>query len=165
VTLDKYHVQVATDAAFSVLVADADVTGIAPADFSSYVAPTLLPNTKYYWRVNSYNTAGQYSSWSLTRSFRIGMLPPVLTSPSGATGSLNLRPPFDWVDVSGASSYTIQVSKVNTFATLLVNASATTSAYTPTVNLPAGTTLYWRVRTNGANGPSNWSPATTFIIQ
>ena len=162
VTFDKYHVQVATDAAFSAIVTEADVSGISS---SEYIVPALSPNTKYYWRVNSFNSAGQYSSWSLTRSFRIAMLPPVLTTPSGPTGSLNLKPPFDWVDVSGATNYTIQVSKVSTFSTLLVNATAPTSTYTPTVNLPANTTLYWRVRTNGVNGPSNWSAPSNFIIQ
>ena len=162
VTFDHYHVQVATDTAFSNIITETDKAGIAS---SEYIVPTLIPNTKYYWRVNSFNSVGQYSSWSLTRSFRIAILPPALTTPSGSTGSLNLKPPFDWVDVSGASNYTIQVSKVSSFSTLLVNTTAPASAYTPTVNLPVNTTLYWRVRTNGANGPSNWSVPSTFIIQ
>jgi hypothetical protein len=40
----------------------------------------------------------------------------------------------------------------------------TTSIYTPTINLPANITLYWRVKTNGLNGPSLWSSFWTFTV-
>jgi large repetitive protein len=73
-----------------------------------------------------------------------------------------LKPAFDWSDVAGATGYTIQVSIVPTFLVLVVNKviGTATPQYIPTVNLPAGILLYWRVRANGTNEPSAWSVET-----
>jgi predicted outer membrane repeat protein len=161
-TFDHYEVQIATDAAFTANLESHTTTAgnIANSEFTFGVP--LTPNTKYYWRVRSHNSTGQNSSWSLTRSFRIAMLPP--SSLSISPGATLPRPVFDWEDMTGATGYTIQVSSSPTFSSLLVNKPATTSTYTPTVNLPLNTTLYWRVRTNGANGPGNWSSTATFTL-
>jgi len=50
------------------------------------------------------------------------------------------------------------------FTTLRVNAMvfAPHTSFTPTLDLPAGTVLYWRIRSNGLNGPSAWSAFETF---
>ena len=64
----------------------------------------------------------------------------------GVAIAVDLRPVFDWEDVPGATGYLLQVSTVNTFATLALNAASAASSYTPTANLPAGVKLYWRVR-------------------
>jgi hypothetical protein len=60
--------------------------------------------------------------------------------------------------VAGATSYTIQVSRNNSFTLLVVNATTVgaVSNYTPLINLPINIPLYWRVRANGLNGPSLW---------
>ena len=73
-----------------------------------------------------------------------------------------LRPVLDWGDVPGAVSYTVQVSTSSTFATLPVNATVPSSTYTPTISLPSGYVIFWRVRANGANGPSDWSTVILF---
>jgi hypothetical protein len=99
-------------------------------------------------------------------SFRTAILSPTLLAPSGDALLGTRRPVFDWANVSGASGYTIQVSRVNTFSTTLVSANVTNSAYTPGIDLPTGVALYWRVRATGPNGPSRWAevPARTFTI-
>jgi hypothetical protein len=93
------------------------------------------------------------------------LLPPILVSPIGNLTVGNLRPLFDWDLVIGATSYTIQVSTTATFTTLRVNAMvlAPNTSFTPTMDFPAGVTLYWRVRSNGLNGPSEWSAVESFV--
>jgi len=48
----------------------------------------------------------------------------------------------------------------------VVNATSVgaVSTFTPLVNLPVNTTYHWRVRANGAKGPSLWSPAWLFTV-
>ena len=105
-----------------------------------------------------------YSAWSTARYFRTALSAPVLSTPSNGAIAILLRPTFDWLDGPGATSYTIQVSRNSAFTSLAVNKTVLLSAYTPTINLPANVTLYWRVKANGANGPSLWSPVWNFTI-
>lgn len=59
-----YHLQLATDAYFTNLVADT-----LSAGQTSWIVPTLSVNTTYYWRVSAVNGAGSSfytSSWSFT---------------------------------------------------------------------------------------------------
>jgi hypothetical protein len=88
----------------------------------------------------------------------------VLNTPANGSTTANRRPTFDWDDASGATLYTIQVSRNSTFTSLVFSVNVTNSTFTPLVNLPLGT-LYWRVRAYGANGPSLWSPAFNFTEQ
>jgi hypothetical protein len=64
---------------------------------------------------------------------------------------------FDWTDVSGAASYTIQIDDSDTFSLpLVVSATVTASTYT-NGTLPA-TRMWWRVRANdGAGNAGAWS--------
>jgi hypothetical protein len=162
-SFDHYQVQVAADSAFTSLVLDETIPDLLASE--STLITNLAPNTRYYWHVRAFNTAGHYSAWSVTRNFRTAILPPVLLTPVEGEILSNVRPPLDWEDVVGATNYTIQVSLSSTFSTRLVSKTALTSSYVPTVNLPVGVTLYWRVRANGANGPSLWSEVRSFTIQ
>ena len=64
---------------------------------------------------------------------------------------------FDWTDVSGAASYTIQIDDSDIFSLpLVVSATVTASTYT-NCTLPA-TRMWWRVRANdGAGNAGAWS--------
>jgi hypothetical protein len=159
-TFDHYQIHVATDSGFTAMSLDQKVA-VSEYTFS---AP-LEPNTKYFWRVRSLNTDGHYSSWSALRSFRAAMLAPANNQPEDNSIQTSLRPVFDWSDVTGATSYTIQISRYANFSTNLISANAVSSAYSPSSNLPKVVTLYWRVRANGPNGPSPWSQAYRFTIQ
>jgi len=153
-----YQVQIATDSAFSSLVYDETTTD------SEFTPPAdLTPNTKYYWRVRAYNGLDQTKGWSAARSFRTAMTPPVLTAPGNSNLVMTDRPDFDWEAVSGATGYTLQVSKNDIFTQVVHTrtVAAPATAYTPTVDLPGGMVLYWRVKANGAN-PSDWSEVRSF---
>ncbi len=130
---------------------------------SEYTPETDLdPNTTYYWHVRAFNTLDQYNAWSKVRTFRTAILPPSLTDMRDGTTTTNRTPTFDWSDVEGANSYTIQVSKSSTFSSPIVKVTESSSSYTPSTDLPEGT-LYWRVQARGPNGPSLWSTTGIFI--
>ena len=120
------------------------------------IVTPLAHNTKFYWRVRAVNTDDEEGNWSAVRYFRTIVDAPALLSPANASPAGSLKPVFDWNDAAGPgaiTNYTIQVSANPAFATLLVNKSAVSSTYTQLTDLPAGKTLYWRVKVNGANGP------------
>ncbi len=72
---------------------------------------------------------------------------------------------FDWTDVSGAASYTIQIDDSDTFASpLVVNQNTTVSQFT-TSTLPT-IRMWWRVRANSSSGTAgSWSAARRFEVK
>ena len=158
---EHYQVQVAANSGFTSPVIDKTIVGLTNSQYTPTTA--LAPNTTWYWHVRAYNSLGQYSAWSTLRTFRTAIAPPVLLLPHNLSSTSNHKPLFDWNSMAGAGSYTFQVSRSNTFSTLLVNLAVTPSTYTPTTNLPSGV-LYWRVRANGTNGPSLWSTVWRLTI-
>jgi hypothetical protein len=66
---------------------------------------------------------------------------------------------FDWSDVSGAASYTIQIDDNSSFPSpFIVNQTVATSKFS-TTTLPT-LQMWWRVRANGASSnPGTWSSA------
>jgi len=156
-TFDRYELQVDQDANFSSPVVQEDVAGIGAHEFT--IASALDPNAKYSWRVRSWNTAGEFSTWSRVSWFRAAMLPPVLLAPAAGADTLTRRPEFTWNPVAGATGYTLQVSRNHVFSSIIGTFTIATPAtrYAPGINLPANSTLYWRLRANGPNGPSLYS--------
>jgi len=161
-TFDHYDLQIANDTGFTLGLMDLTISG--PATNSDYPFTAITPNTGYYWRVCAVNTIGQSSNWSSIYYLRSAMQAPTLQSPANSTtpAMITFRPSFSWNTVSGASSYTIQISTSATFSSKLVNTKANGTSYTPTSDLPLNKVLYWRVRSEGTNGPSLWSPVWTF---
>ncbi|GAB4546835.1 MAG: hypothetical protein Fur002_22250 [Anaerolineales bacterium] len=137
---------------------------------SSLTIPALsaLPsNTTFYWKVRAYNNQGQYSAWSLTRSFRTKLDTPALNLPTDGSILNNKRPTFEWDSVDGASSYTVQIFKKNAATnafTVLANSGfvkAPNNTYTPMIDLLPNTEYQWRVKANGTNA-GNYSAQISF---
>ncbi len=71
---------------------------------------------------------------------------------------------FDWTDVSGAASYTIQISDQDSFSPLIINQTVTASQFS-TATLPTKR-MWWRVRANDASGkPGTWSGGRRFELK
>ncbi|MBI3242721.1 MAG: hypothetical protein HYZ49_10555 [Chloroflexi bacterium] len=89
--------------------------------------------------------------------------PPCTRMPKGLASIKTMRPLFDWDKVGEASSYNLQIATDQNFTRLVQNLNVTSSAYAPTIDLPKGTTLFWRVRANRSNGTSSvWSRVRHF---
>jgi hypothetical protein len=160
VSLSHYEVQVALDSTFKKVV----ITGVPTASAFQVDPPGLTPNTKYYWRVQAIGSNGSTSNWTIGGYFRAAMLPTSLVAPPNTTNPAltTLRPTFSWNPLTNITSYTIQISTGSSFITTKINTKVTGTSYTPASNLTASKTFYWRVRAEGANGPSLWSPTFSF---
>ena len=113
--------------------------------------------------MGSQNVTG---SWTATRSngsTTTGVpTDPVLSSP--ADGASNLLPPFylSWGSCSGATSYTVNVSKSSSFTNLDFNLPGLTNLVVELPGLTASTTYYWRIKAVNSYGSSTWSPVRKF---
>lgn len=126
--------------------------------------PGLARGTRYYWRVLARNSGGT-SPWSAVWSFTTttSEVPraPVLSTPANGAEGVALPPRLTWQAVAGAREYGLQVSTVETFATLAFTKGLTgTSTEVP--GLVAGTRYFWRVLAKNAAGYSPWSPTWRF---
>jgi hypothetical protein len=70
---------------------------------------------------------------------------------------------FDWGNVTGAVSYTIQIDDQESFSSPIVNQTVTPSQFS-TSTLPT-VRMWWRARANGTNGPGAWSAGRRFEVR
>jgi hypothetical protein len=90
--------------------------------------------------------------------------PSLISPPADARFAPGANITFDWSDVSGATSYTIQIDDRDTFpAPLVVDQAVATSQFS-TSTLPT-LTMWWRVRANGTGGSGPWSVARRFEVR
>ena len=87
---------------------------------------------------------------------------PVLLALSGATQA-GFTPTLDWNDVTGATTYTLEVANNAGFSESTVVAGLTSSQYTFSTRLADGV-YHWRVKAVGPCVQSNFSSADTFVI-
>lgn len=104
----------------------------------------------------------------LTLFFSVGVIaqpqPPVLIAPTNNATGIGLFPTFDWSDVSGATSYRLQIFQG---ATTVLDQSGITSSQYALVSavLNYSTQYYWRVNASGPGGTSAWSAQWFFTTQ
>ena len=95
--------------------------------------------------------------------------PPNLTAPSLISPAADARfapgtnITFDWSDVAGATSYTIQIDDQETFPSPIVNQTTTASQF-GTSTLPT-LRMWWRVRANNGGTSGPWSAVRRFEIR
>ena len=89
---------------------------------------------------------------------------PLLLSPADGSATNDNTPTFAWQTVAGATSYRIQASQRADFSSLAVNATRSSTTYTPGTALADGL-YYWRVQAKGADGIWGlWSDVWTVTI-
>jgi cyclophilin family peptidyl-prolyl cis-trans isomerase len=140
-----YRFQLSTDSTFTTIEYD-DLVGTT----NYWIGGLQLGFVKYYWRVQS-NNGGNISSFSAVRSFTTGIDVPTLISPPDSAINVPTNPTFEWSDVNGAVSYTLQISTFGSFLNFVVNQSNITSTTYAVSGLEENKKLYWRVRGATAN--------------
>jgi hypothetical protein len=153
-----YRIQVASNGNF--VTPEIDRTRITLSEFTP--AAPLEPGQVYFWHVQAYNSYGEASDWSDVRSFRVLPASPSLSTPADRSSLQSLRPNLTWSEVDGATFYTIQISKSNSFAQLEMADTVFSSSFTPKKDLLSSSTYYWRVRAESPAGPSVWSQGRSF---
>jgi hypothetical protein len=178
-----YRFQISTDSSFTA----SRFCNFGGMTDSSIVVPSMfsfVPNTLYYWRVCATNSSGT-GPWSQHFIFRTATsgssgsggsssggsgssggstsslaAPTLLTPANNATG-LDIVQTLFWDWVTGANTYTVQLSTSPTFASSVSSTVTYTNNWSITP-LSANTTYYWRVKATGGQGSSAWSSTWTF---
>jgi hypothetical protein len=160
---DRYSVAIVTGSTavtdpYSNAFAAASVTG------TTTTIGSLLTNTTYtvsVWAVRT-SATGNATMVSFAGTKTFSTQPAEVTTPTnlapaaGATG-IAITPGLQWGAVPGATSYTIEISTVPTFATLVgTKQTSTIPAFAwTTPALAYNTTYYWRVVAITATGSSD----------
>jgi Beta-propeller repeat len=139
----------------------------------SELVTSSLPSDTLFWRVQAFNSDGVGGPFSAVRTVQVQPAAPPpgpLPAPSLLSPAHDARfPPgttiaFDWSDVAGAATYTIQIDDSDTFsAPFVVNETVGVSQFTST---PPTTRMWWRVRANDVSGaPGSWSAVRRFELR
>ncbi len=155
----SYWMQVSTTQDFSTV-----LMNLQEMNQMEWLANTLKPMQRYYWRVCAMNNAG-VGLWSDVWSFTATATPPqapVLIAPVNQSVNIPLNVSLQWNTADGADSYHVQVSTSNTFSTTVIDQSSLQTTSLLVSNLSNGVTYYWRVRASNSNGTSVWSDVWSF---
>jgi hypothetical protein len=159
-----YELKVDDDISFDSMAVN--VIGISDSNFTC--TSTLNSDTLYYWKVRAKDDDGAYSAWSSPYSFStLGLIAPVLVSPTNGGTGYSITPDFDWnVSTGGTSPYTyeIKVDDGILFLTPTVDVTGLSdSNYSYTTGLTPATTYYWKVRTlDACSTYSSWATTQNF---
>jgi hypothetical protein len=127
----------------------------------------IMPADTYYWRVKAYDSAGNPSDWSTSRTVhilpatpaRVTLISPLTGSYTDA-GALH----FTWTAVDYASRYELKIDNNSTFTTPEITNNTILSAETDIdINGLSAGKWYWQVRAVNANSVTGpWSTARYF---
>ena len=145
---------------------DAAWSGIFPDDIGipdgSYWVGWIIDSEGEVPEFEELNNTAHKTSYKLTVCDRPPA--PVLSLPSNGHSACEDQPLFDWSDVSGASSYRIQIGDDPAFGSPEYNAVVLTSLYSPAAPLVGGT-HHWRVAASNGCGQGPWSGARSFTVR
>ncbi len=152
----SYDLQVSTSLTFSPTVLNQ--TGITA---SSATVSGLTNGTAYYWQVNTI-VPGGISAWSGAWSFWTIFAPPVPALPTNGAMGQSPASTLSWGLVTGATSYSLQMSTSSSFSTTCFSQAGLTSDSATPGGLAWYTVYYWHVNAANAGGASLWSGAWSF---
>ena len=134
---------------------------IAATDFTP---PSNLTDGQYRWWVRGKTATGFFSlssQWTSPIDIYVGGNTSLLT-PSGSTS--NTTPTFSWKPVDGAATYDLWVNQVGGQAQIIRQSALTTTSFTPTTVLAAGTYRTWIRAISSSSEFSAWSTYVEFTI-
>jgi hypothetical protein len=145
----------------------------------SELATNSLPGGTLFWRARAFNSDGVGGPVSATRTVQVQASAPTLPPPSSgplpapsllspandARFSPGQRITFDWGDVAGAASHTIQIDDAESFSAPLIVGDTIALSQFSTSTLPTRR-MWWRVRVNdGSGAPGSWSGPRRFEVK
>lgn len=111
--------------------------------------PTLSLNEEYKWQVQPCTDykATECKNWSDFWTFKTTGAPPNLLSPFSNQDNVVLPVNFDWIDVGGAKSYIIQISKDQNFTQIIKeDLSLISEIKEDFPSLKQNSNYWWRVK-------------------
>ena len=173
-----YSVEVATDPAFANRVFTKDGIAEGSGGTTTLQVTSLAGGTTYYWHWKAVvdSVAGPASApQSFTVLAQVTVNTPFAVSPANGGTATAARPTFTVTNATktgpvGPITYEFQVSTSESFSPITASATVperpATTSWTSSVDLPAGTTLFWRARAkDDLNGEaSGFTAATAFSI-
>jgi hypothetical protein len=143
-------------------------TGIGGTSFTP--SSPLPSGVALRWKVKAESSCGA-GPYSPSVYFEVeggsgGPCPPTQAPVSGGpSGSIsNSRPTFSWSAVPGAESYTLYVLRVSDDEFILHQTDIGGTSFTPSVPLPSGVALRWKVKAESSCGPGPYSPSVYFTV-
>ncbi len=123
--------------------------------------------TTYYWRLGSNfvdfwvsappTYDGSFCSFTTSAApTQVPQAGPLQSVPSKDGTSLSTATTLRWNAYTGASNYEVQLS-TNPTMTPVLTQQTSSLFWTPTTTITQGTTYYWRVRAQNANGWGSWT--------
>jgi subtilisin family serine protease len=161
----SYNLEYSTSSTFA-----SNVTTITGITATSRSISGLSNSTTYYWRVSS-NNSTTTSAPSAVRSFTTAAplaIPtaPNLSSPAANATNVSRTPALSWGAATRATTYEVQISTSNTFATVTFGRTGlTTRNVTVSTQLGSRVAYFWRVRAANASGPGPWSVVRGFTTR
>lgn len=158
-----YYVVIANDQGF-------DPNSIVTGGYTNTTSwqstvPLKDQSSSYWWEVIPVATNGQpvgnAEGGYDPQPFNKSSAPPTPVSPVDGA-NVPTQPTFSWNSAQAAQNYTLEVSADPSFANPIQTVTTDSTSYTSTATLPAGQTLYWRVRANDISNNLNWSATQTF---
>ena len=150
---DGFKIQRSTDGTTFTQIATAGINA------TSYSSTGLVGNTKYYYRVYSYNTAGNGAASNIASDTTAPNPPTALTAVSQGSGATTWdKVNLSWTD-NANSEVGFKIERATASAgpyTQIATNAASDTTYTVT-GLSAQTAYYFRVRSYNANGNSVYS--------
>lgn len=176
-----YTFEVSTDAGFATKTYSKTGVAAGSSGQTSLTIDRLGAGADYYWRARA-EGGGTTGPFSPARKLTIGPAIVIdtatLVSPISGTGT-GARPTFTVTNAThsgpiGTLTYTFEISTNSGFSPVLmtatINEGPSRTSFTPSTDLPAETTLFWRTTVsdvaNGVTGPTTLAAsfATTFAI-
>jgi hypothetical protein len=171
-----YTFEVSTDAAFAAKVYSKTGVAAGSGGQTSLTIDKIAAGTSYFWRARA-EGGGTTGPYTAARAFTIGPAIVIdaatLVSPIANAGT-GARPTFTVTNATrsgpiGALTYKFEIAATSSFTPVLIAGTVTEgtarTSFTPSIDLPAETTLFWRVTVsdaaNGVSGPTTL--AATFV--